>query len=145
MATLRKTLNAGVAGVLLMTGLAIKSHGEVVSGGASFGPGSETMMRIRGSVVCTACSLEEVRKGRPYDNTLYQLTYRQGRLVLQVNWVTNPSRWDRIVWPPRLYVRGDASLLHQLTAEEHLFKEVEITGLLSNTRTLDLTSVDLKG
>jgi len=32
-------------------------------------------------------------------------------------------------------VRAQDQLFRQLTAEEHLFKEIEITGLLRNTRT----------
>jgi hypothetical protein len=144
MATIKKTLSAGVAVALLFAGLTVNSRGEI-DGGPSFGPGSEMTMQIRGNVVCTECSLEEAQKVRPHDNTLYQLTHRQGRLVVQVNWVSNAARWGRIAWPPQLRVRGDANLLHRLGAEENLFKEVEVTGRLSNARTLDLLTVNAQG
>jgi hypothetical protein len=81
----------------------------------------------------------------PHDLALYQLSSKQGRLVMRVNWVSNPTRWQRVVWPPRLWVRGEDSLLQQLSAEANLFKEVEIQGILSHTRTLDLTSITLSG
>jgi hypothetical protein len=140
----KRTLSAGVAVALLLAGLAVNSRGEV-DGGLGFSPNSELTMQIHGNVVCTECSLEEAQKARPHDTALYQMTSRQGRLVMQVNWVSNTARWSRIVWPPQLRVRGDAHLIHQLGAEENLFKEVEITGLLSNTRTLDLLMVNAQG
>lgn len=144
MGTLRKTLSAGVAATLLFVGLTVNSRGEI-GGGLSFGPSSERAVQIRGNVVCTGCSLEEARQARPRDNTLYQLTHSQGRLVLQVHWVSNAARWGRIVWPPQLRVRGEAGLLQQLGAEENLFKDIEVSGLLSSLRTLDLLTINVKG
>jgi hypothetical protein len=38
-------------------------------------------------------------------------------------------------------VRAEDKLFQQLTAEQNLFKEVEVIGLLRNTRTLDMFSV----
>jgi hypothetical protein len=64
---------------------------------------------------------------------------------MQVHWVSSAARWDRIVWPPHLRVRGEASLLQQLGTEENLFKEIEVTGLLSSLRTLDLLTINAKG
>jgi hypothetical protein len=45
----------------------------------------------------------------------------------------------------RVWVRGEASLMQQLSAETNLFKELEIQGILSNTRTLDITSLTSAG
>jgi hypothetical protein len=42
-------------------------------------------------------------------------------------------------------VRATESLWRQLSAEETLFKEVEITGLLNTTRTLDIFTVIIRG
>jgi hypothetical protein len=143
MKTIGKTLRSSVAAALFFTGLIASVHGDV--GGFSFGPGGERGIQIRGNIVCTECSLEEARNARLRGNALYQLTHTQGRLVMQVNWVSNSTLWNSIVWPPHLRVRGDDSLLRQLSAEEHLFKEVEISGLLGHLRTLDLVTINVKG
>jgi len=42
-------------------------------------------------------------------------------------------------------VRAPARVFGQLTAEENMFKEVEIIGLLNNTRTLDIFAVTVHG
>jgi hypothetical protein len=42
-------------------------------------------------------------------------------------------------------VRAKDELFQHLTAEQNLFKEVEITGLLRNTRTLEMFSVKVSG
>jgi hypothetical protein len=144
MATQRKILRIGLAATLLCIGLTVHSQGEIGSG-PGFGPGGEMMMQMRGAVVCTHCSLEDAQHARPWDNGLYQLTYKEGQLVMQISWVSNGARWGRIAWPPRLHVRGAPSLLQQLSAEEQLFKEVELTGLLSTSRTLDLLTVRVRG
>jgi hypothetical protein len=144
MVTKAKNLSASALAALFLTGLTVSSQGDI-GGGPSFGPGGERAVRIRGSIVCSGCSLEEARKARPHEHALYQLTHRQGQLVLQVNWVSNHARWDRIVWAPQLRVRGDDELLQQLQAEENLFKSVEITGLLGIERTLDLMAVHTSG
>jgi hypothetical protein len=47
--------------------------------------------------------------------------------------------------PPRLSVRAPDRLFQQLTAEENMFKEVEITGLLNNTNTFDVFGVAVYG
>jgi hypothetical protein len=42
-------------------------------------------------------------------------------------------------------VRAAHQLFAQLTAEQNLFKEVKITGLLRNTRTVDVFAVTVRG
>ena len=107
--------------------------------------GGEDAVQIRRTVLCAACSLDEVRQTQPHEPVLYQLSYKQGQLVLRVDWVSNATRWHRVVWPPRVWVRGEKDLVQRLSAEATLFKEIEIQGILSNTRTLDLTSITLSG
>ena len=140
----RKTLRAGMAATLLLAGITAGAHGDIGAVGSSFGPGGGAV-QIRGKVICTACSLDEVRQAQPFEPALYQLSSKQGQLVLQVNWVSNAAHWQQVVWPPRLWVRGEDGLIQQLSAEANLFKEMEIQGILSNTRTLDLTSITLSG
>lgn len=146
MATFRKTLKTGLAAVLMMAGIATVAQGQVPGGGlGSFGGESRGVLQITGTVVCAGCSLEEARQGQPHARKLYQLTHRQGQMVLEVSQVNNSQRWMSLVWPPRIRVRGQDSLFAQLTAEENLFKEVEITGLLNNTRSLDIFAVTIHG
>ena len=146
MVTFRKTLKSSMAAVLMMAGIATVAKGQVPGGVlGSFGGELRGALQITGTVVCAGCSLEEARQGQPHGSKLYQLTHRQGQMVLEVNQVNNSQRWMSIVWPPRIWVRGQDSLFAQLTAEENLFKEVEITGLLNNTRTLDIFAVTIHG
>ena len=99
-------------------------------------------MQIRGNVVCAGCSLEEMRNANPKEYPFYyQLTHKNGRLVMHVNWVSNSARWARVAWPPRFWVRGEEKVIQQLGAEAYLFKDIEITALLSNTRALDIIEI----
>src|SRR5262245_2438645 len=140
-----KTLQAGLAATLLLAGMTAGVHGDIGATGSAFGPDGAGVVQLRGKVLCVACSLEEIRRTQPSEPALYQVASKQGHLVMQVNWVSTPSRWQRVVWPPRLWVRGEDGLVQQLSAEANLFKEMEIEGILSNTRTLDLTSITLSG
>lgn len=146
MATFSKTLGIGVVAALMLASIAVGARGQVPGGGAgSFGGEGRALMQIRGKVVCAACRLDEVREAQPNAHRLYQLSYKQGQIVMQVTAVNESVRFDALAWPPRLWVRATESLLQQLSAEENLFREVEITGLLNNTRTLDIFAVTIHG
>ena len=146
MATVGKTLKLGVAAALLLVGIAAGARGQVPGGGGgSFGGEMRGLMQIRGKVVCVGCSLEEVREAQPSQHDLYQLTHGRGQVVMQVSWVNNHQRWDHVAAPPRLWVRATDGLFEKLIAEENLLKEIEITGLLRNTRTLDIFGVTVRG
>ena len=135
----------GVAATLLVAGVTVGAQGGVTEGGFSFGTEGAGLMQIRGNMICAECSMAEACQTRPGRHDLYQLTGRQGRVVMRVSWVSNSERWIHVVWPPRIWVRGEERLLQQLNAEENLFKELEITGLLSNSRTLDVFGVTISG
>jgi hypothetical protein len=141
----KKTLKTGIGVALLLTGMAAGARGQIANGEGAFGVGGNMMVQIKGKVLCAACSLEEVRKAQPRESHLYQLSSRQGRVVLKVDWVSNSARWHRVVWPPRLWARGEERMLQQLGTEENLFKDVEITGILGNSRTLDVYTVTITG
>jgi hypothetical protein len=68
-----KTLRAGVAATLLLAGITVGAQGEVGDSGPSFGPGTGSV-QIRGKVLCTSCSLDEVRRTQPHESGLYQLS-----------------------------------------------------------------------
>lgn len=60
---------------------------------------------------------------------------------MKVTWTNEPQRWSALVSSPYLWARAKASVLQQLTAEENLFQELEVTGLLRDTRTFDIHEV----
>ena len=136
MTTFRKTIRTGMVAALLLAGLTTGVHGQVSGGG---------LLHIKGSVVCRGCSLDEARKAQPNEQTLYQLTHEQGQIVMNVHSVNNSPTWRYFGWPAELQVRAQDGLFQQLTAEENLFKDVEITGLLSTTRALDIFEVTISG
>ena len=142
MKKLQLTTKMSVAIALLLTSLTASVRGDIGVGGQGFGPGGGDAVKIRGNVVCAGCSLEEMRNANPREYPFYyQLTHKHGRLVMHVNWISNSARWARVAWPPRLWVRGEKEVIQQLGAEANLFKDIEITALLSNTRTLDIIDV----
>ena len=145
MKILRYAITVSVAATFMLASLTVMTQGDVGVGGFSFGTEGVGVLQIRGAIVCTECSPAKVRHLRPHAYGFYQLSYRQGWLVMQVNWVSNPARWTHVVWPPRLWLRGDESLLQRLGVEENLFKEIEIKGTLGNSRILDISDVTVRG
>lgn len=142
MKKLQLTTKMSVVVALLLTSLTAGARGDIGESSQGFGPGGGLEVQIRGNVVCAGCSLEEMRKANPREYPFYyQFNYKNGRLVMHVTWVSNSARWARIVWPSRLWVRGEEEVVRQLSAEANLFKDMEITALLSNTRTLDIIDV----
>jgi len=145
MATVSKTLNTSVMMMLVLAGIATGAQGFVSGGAGSFGGEIRGLVQLRGTVVCATCSLDEVRKAQPREHDLYELMHRQGQVVLKVTWVNNSQRWGLLAWPPRLWVRAKDEVFQQLAAEENLMKEIEIVGLLNNTRTLDIFELTVRG
>jgi hypothetical protein len=130
--------------VLLLIGFATSAAGQGTSGPV-IGGESQGITQIRGKVLCGDCNLTDVREDQSNVHKLYQLTYPGGRLVFQVEWVSEPQRWTDLVSSPLLHVHRKTSLFQQLVAEENLFREVEITGLLRDTQTLDISEVSFRG
>jgi hypothetical protein len=145
MATFTHALRTSLAAALLLTGLTTGAQG-FVPGGATpgFGVGGRGPTSIKRTVLCSGCTVDEVRHARPDERKLYQLSHQRGQIVLQIHSINGAQMWD-VPESSRLWVRGKDSLFGQLSAEETVMKEVEITGLLSNTRTLDLFAVAIRG
>jgi hypothetical protein len=141
MGTVRDTLKLTVAVLLLLAGISPSAQGFVPGGAGSFGEETKRPVQLRGTVVCAKCTLDEVRQAQPNEQALYELTHRQGQVVLKVTWVNNSQQWRLLASPPRPWVRAKDGVFQQLTAEENLMKEVEIHGLLHHTRTLDIFEV----
>jgi hypothetical protein len=103
------------------------------------------LLHLKGTVVCAQCSLEEVRKTQPDQVSLYQFTHAQGPLVMRVRSVNDAPTWRYFGWPSEIQVRAADEVFRKLTAEENLFKNVEIDGALSATRALDIFAVTVHG
>jgi hypothetical protein len=50
-------------------------------------------------------------------------------------------RWDVVVFLHQVLVRSTDALFSKLTAEENLYKTVQVTGLLRNDRIIDVEAV----
>jgi hypothetical protein len=136
-----RTATTGLAVALMLTGITASAHGFM--GLSPWQPGIPgRLIQLRGTVVCTGCSLTEARRLQhdKYGNHLYQVTSRQGQLVLDIHAVSNP-RWFDYVTLPQISLRGEEGLLQPLSAPEIQSKDVELTGLLTNPRTLDVSAV----
>lgn len=123
--------------------LAWGQGGQPPSIGGQFRP----VTQLRGDIVCVGCTAEEARRARPDAINLYTLEFDGGQLVMNVEWVSHQSRQylENVAGlADTLYIRAPQNLLQELTAEEHRFKEVQITGLLRSTRTFDVASVEVR-
>jgi hypothetical protein len=140
-----KRITIGVAAALLLAGVTSGARGQVAGGGLSaFGGEARGMTIIKGNVLCAGCDLDEVQKAQPGTHHLYQLTHKQGQVVMQVKTVNGSEMWESPL-SPRFTVRSKDSVFQQLTAEENLTKVVEITAILRNTGTLDIATVTISG
>ncbi len=142
MTTLGQAIISAVT-VLMLASVTTHAQGQMVMGGSSFVGESRGALQIKGTVICSDCSLDEARQAQPQGTNLYQLAHRQGQVMMSVSWVNNFQGWSYLA-SPRIWVRGEDSLFQKLTAEENLFKEVEVIGTLSHTRTLDVNQVTIR-
>jgi hypothetical protein len=122
---------------LLLAGLDTLAHGRETRGG---------QVSIKGKVVCAGCSLDELRNTPAERGQLYQFTRDHDRVVMQVQAVNDNPLWRSFFgWPAEIPVRSQDAVFQRLLAEENLFKEVEITGVVSTTRALDIFDVSVHG
>src|SRR4029453_6790395 len=85
-------------------------------------------VHITGNVVCAQCSLEEIRPTQSDQGQLYQFTHARGVVVMRVRSVNDSPTWRYFGWPSEIPVRAQDEVFRKLTAEEYLFKDVEIEG-----------------
>ena len=140
MATVGKRCLISLGLPVLLAGLSTGVWGQTPNPLGVFG-NLNTLTRIQGAVVCVGCSLEEAQKMQAASGHLYELRNSRSTAILRVDEVDDAARWASIMLGHRLLVRTAAVLWQQLTAEENLFEEVEVTGLLGSDRTLDVTGV----
>jgi hypothetical protein len=147
MKTFHNKVTRSLAAAVLLVGIGTAAVAQGFVGGFSggLGAGVRSPLQINGSVVCSNCSLAEVQHGQPQERGLYQFAHKNGQLVFKVTSVNNASMFEALAWPPRLWIRASDEVLRKLSAEETLFKPVGLTGVLSTTRTLDVTDAVIGG
>jgi hypothetical protein len=114
-----------------------------------FGGELRGMTRFTGEVVCVGCSLEEARSVQRYAGNLYALQHPEGQVVVRVDSfydAAEHARWESIAGlSHQLAARAPDRVFAELMAEENLFKQVEVTGLLRSNRTFDIGQVRVIG
>lgn len=143
-----KTVRFGIVIALLLGSRTTRTHGFGPGGGSAgsaVGGATRSAVQIRGTIVCAQCSLDDVQKTQPQRRHLYELTHRQGQIVLEVTQVNDPQTPLVLGSLPHLVVRAPDQVFAQLTAEEHTFKTVELSGLLRNQIIFDLVTVTIRG
>jgi hypothetical protein len=103
------------------------------------------LTRVTGEVLCVDCTLADMRRVGAAGGSLYEFHSAYGNSVLRVDAVDDATRWASVTQGRRLTVRAADPVLRALTAEENLSRELEITGLLSSDRTLDVAEVRVVG
>ena len=121
------------------------STGALAQGAPAATPGLGGSLRgilqIKGKVLCAKCNIDEVRTARPDLSNLFAMTHRLGQLVIQIEEVNERSLWRHLMLAHVLHARGADRFFSQLAAEENLFQKVTISGLLRDTRILDISDV----
>ncbi len=139
MAPLGRTIMVGVAAFLMLVVIAPGAQGQ---GNLSVGGEFRGVTVFRGKLLCVDCTLQEMRGTLPGRPKLLELRHRAGQVVVQMTWINEGSVWTYFL-RPRAWVRGKTSLFQQLMAEENMFEEVEITGIVTKGRTLDMSKVEI--
>ncbi|MGE0681364.1 MAG: hypothetical protein AB7P69_10770 [Candidatus Binatia bacterium] len=146
MKTFHNVTSRNIAAALLLLGSTTTVYAQVPGGGlGAFGGELRGETRVEGKVLCVGCSVAEVQQAHPDLNNLYLLKHGQQQAVLAVTFVSDPQRWAAIVFPRELHMRSPDALFHELTAEQNLWKKVEIEGLLRSDRVLDVFGVTVQG
>src|SRR5215475_2821921 len=132
-----KALVIGVLTFVFLPTLMVEAFGQDGRGPETLGGAFRGMTLIWGKILCVDCTIDEVRKAQPAQHDLYELQKDGQRAVLQVMDVEDSAsgresllgQWEAVTGSVHeLAVRGDSSLCRQLTTEENVQREVEITG-----------------
>lgn len=144
---IKRSKNVGVkmlATLLLLAGASV-SWAQATGGTVTpFGGELRGIMKFSGKVVCLDCTISEVHKADPQLPNLYLLKrvgHEQQQAVVSIDTISEPQRWDAVVFPHEVLVRSTDALFQKLTAEANFYKPVSVTGLLRNDRIMDVQDV----
>jgi hypothetical protein len=154
-----KILGVNLLVLAMLIGITTGAFGQGTGGGApssaASSAGAKGLLKLRATVVCANCSLEEARAAHPSMTDIYELSHEKGKVVIQVSSVNEPTdegktgdvsnRWTSINQAPQISVRAEDNLFQKLVDKRNLSKEIEITGIIRTTRTLDIADITVLG
>lgn len=102
-------------------------------------------IQLTGKVLCTGCTLEDARKAHPHipASRVYMVKTKQGQIVTELHWISNPHWGEKLVTPHVVQLRADHRLVENLLATATHAQELQVTGLLSHLGTLYVHDVQL--
>ena len=99
------------------------------------------MTTVRARIVCEDCSLDEIKKVyTPKYGKLMQFTHKNGQVVVEITWINDHSVWMYLL-RPNTRVRAHPKVFQLLMAEENMFKEVQLTGIVRKSYIFDVAEV----
>lgn len=99
------------------------------------------MTIVRARVVCEDCSLDDIKKVyTPKHGKLMQFTHKNGQIVVEITWINEHSVWLYLL-KPNTRVRAHPKVFQLLMAEENLFKEVQLSGVVRKSYIFDVAEV----
>jgi hypothetical protein len=155
-----KTFCTSLMTMVMLAGVTISAFGQGTGGG---GPssgvssaGAKGLIKLQATVVCANCSLDETKAAHPELTDLYELSHEKGKVVIRVSAVNDSTssgaesegvsnRWTSISQPPQLSVRAEDHIFQKLLDKNNQSKEMEITGIIRSTRTLDISDITILG
>lgn len=155
-----KTFSIGLMTVFMLTGVTTGALGQGAGGGDAAGSGAASagakgLVKLRANVVCAMCSLDEAKTAHPKLTDIYELSHEKGKVVIRVSSVNESpgegesteasTRWTSIGQPPQLSVRSEDAVFQKLIDKNNHSKEMEITGIIRTTRTLDISDITVVG
>jgi hypothetical protein len=153
MSTVGKLVSVGVLGVALLISSERQSLARSPGGAGpgTFGGELRGAYQVQGKVLCVGCTVKEVQKASPQHlPDLYILKKGRQQVVFQITKITNSAsgresllgRWQAITGlTRRLLVRTDDDVWRKLIEEDNVEKDVQLTGLLQNTGTFDVSEL----
>ena len=154
-----QSFGVGIVALFLLTGVTTGALGQVTGGAGSdtavSSAGAKGLLKLQATIICANCSLDEAKAAHPTFTNLYELSRDREKVVIRVSSATEPPetgesgeaspRWTSIGEPHQLSVRAQDALFQKLVDTRNLAKEVEITGVIRTTRTLDISGITVLG
>ena len=154
-----KPFGVSVVALSMLIGVTTGALGQGTGGGgpgsAASSAGAKGLIKLRATVVCANCNLDEAKAAHPDLIDLYELSHEKGKVVIRVSSVNDSTgdgengnvsnRWTSIGQPPQLSVRTEDSLFQKLIDKKNHSKEIEITGIIRTTRMLDIAAITILG
>ena len=125
MLAIHQAMTVSVGTILLAVTLASGVQGDVSATRGSGPPIENGAVRLRGQIRCVDCTLKEVRALPPtWQGCLYELDHGNKQVVIEIAPKDVSLPYHHVWW------RGADEAFATLTAQENLFRQFEISGVL---------------